>query len=398
LTTGERPSPTASSSECPYPELNWFSEEVNENFDEVVSDLLEKCPVVNASGAWLVSRHEDVREVAHDWETFSSARGTLPWNDDGAHFRPTAIDPPLHGYFRQPFLKLFAPRAIEKFEPLMREQARSLTAAIREQGSCDVALDFSREYIGHIFFKGILALDPEVAQKMLVLIYRWLVPPYDETTAAAIAEYGEWVSEVLRSQVDNPARSPVMDAVLSLEIDGEPAPWEDKVNTLSLLIVGGLETTVNSINKALLYLSTHPDLLTELAADPTLIPGATEEFLRMFSPVVGLGRTVTRDTEVAGQVLKQGDKVMIGFGVAARDPRVFDDPMTVDIHRQAQGHLIFGAGIHRCLGSHFARLEIKVALEEFISAIPHFTLDPRSKPHYDTGMNREVSGVRLLVE
>jgi cytochrome P450 len=107
---------------------------------------------------------------------------------------------------------------------------------------------------------------------------------------------------------------------------------------------------------------------------------------------------LTRDTEVHGQALKQGERVMLGFGVAARDPQVFDDPMTVDIHRQKQGHLIFGAGIHRCLGSHLARVEIRVAIEEFLSAIPHFTLDPEATPHYDTGLNREVSGVRVVFD
>lgn len=386
------------SEECPYPALNWFSEEVNDNFDEVVSDVLAKCPVVNASGTWLVSRHADVRAVANDWETFSSARGTIPWNDDGSHFRPTALDPPLHGQFRQPFLKLFSPRTVAELEPLMRQQSRALIAAFREQGSCDIALDFSRQYIGNIFFEGILGLDHDVVPGLLELIYSWLIPPYDEKTAAAIVEYGERVSEIMRSAMDQPDRTPVMDAVLSLEIDGEPAPWEEKCNTLSLLIVAGLETTVNSINKALLFLSTHRDALAELVNDPSLIPGATEEFLRMFSPVVGLGRTVTRDTELHGQVLRKGEKVMIGFGTSARDPRVFEDPMTVDIHRQRQGHLIFGAGIHRCLGSHLARLEIKVAIEEFISAIPQFTLDPECTPHYDTGLNREVSGVRVVFD
>lgn len=379
-------------------QLDWFSEEVNENYDDVIAEVLETSPVVNASGAWLLSRHEDVRAAANDWETFSSARGTIPWNDDGAHFRPTALDPPLHGQFREPFLRLFAPKAINQLEPLMREQARTLIGEFRERGHCDVALDFSRQYIGHIFFEGILGLGHEFVPGLLELIYEWLIPPYDERTPVALVEYGERVDKILQAHVNQTSRTPVMDAVLSLEIDGEPVPWTDKCNTLALLMVAGLETTVNSINKSLLYLSTHPDTLAELVNDPDLIPSASEEFLRMFSPVVGLGRTLTRDVELHGQKLKQGDKVMIGFGAAGRDPRIFEDPMTVDIHREVQAHLIFGSGIHRCLGSHFARLEIKVAIEEFISAIPQFTRDPERAPYYDTGMNREVGGVHVMFD
>lgn len=389
---------TSSSGETAFPPLDYLSDEFNENFDDMVSEVLEKRPVVNASGSWLLSRHDDVREAAHDWQTFSSARGTLPWDDGGAHFRPTAIDPPLHAFYRKPFLKHFAPRAVRELEPLMREEARALLGPIREQGSCDVALDFSRKYIGNIFFTGILGLPPEIAQPMFVLIYRWLVPPYTEDTAVAMAEYGVQVEELLRSQMDVPNRTPVMDAVLSLEVEGEPASLTEKANTLGLLIVGGLETTVNSINKALLHLSTHPDLLAELVADPGLIPSATEEFLRMFSPVVGQGRVLTRDIELHGQVMKQGDRVMLGFGTAARDPRVHANPMTIDVHREKQNHIIFGSGIHRCLGSHFARIEIQVAIEEFLAAIPSFRLDPASTPHFDTGLNREVSNVRVLLD
>jgi cytochrome P450 len=387
-----------SSGENAYPPLDYFSADFNDNFDEVVSELIENRPVVNASGTWLLSRHEDVRAAAHDWKTFSSARGVIPWDDSGAHLRPTALDPPLHGLYRQPFQKLFSPRAVAELEPLMREEARALIGSFREKGSCDVALDFARRYIGDIFFAGILGLAPEVAQRMLVLIYGWLLPPYDEKTVVAMAEYGREVEAILRSQLDEPNRTPVMDALLTLEVNGEPVSMEEKSSTCQLLIVGGLETTVNSIIKALLHLSTHPDTLAELVNDPSLIPPATEEFLRMFSPVVGLGRTLTRDIELHGQPMKKGEKVMLGFGTASRDPRAHEDPMTIDIHRQEQGHVIFGSGVHRCLGSHLARLEIKVAIEEFLSAIPSFRLDPDSKPHWDTGMNRDVSNVRVLFD
>ncbi|RHW26245.1 cytochrome P450 [Nocardioides immobilis] len=375
-------------------ELDYFSPEFNDNFDEIIAEILEERPIVRASGMWIVTRHEDVRAVANDWETFTSSRGTIPWNESGAHFRPTAVDPPLHPHFRDPFAKLFAPRAIGPLEPFMRQEARALVAAIKEKRECDLDADLSATYISNVFFSGVLGLPREVAPKMLELINRWNLPPFDQE---ALAEYGRYVDEILRSQLEVPERSPMIEALLNLEVDGEPVAWEDKCNTLSLLIVGGLDTTINAINQSLLHLATHPDLRAELVDDPSLIPAAVEEFIRRYPGVVGLGRSATRDLELHGQKIKQGDRVMVGFGTAARDPRMFDDPLEIDVHRQAQGHLAFGSGIHRCLGSHFARLEVRVALEEFLAAIPHFTLDPESQPRITTGIGREVHGVRLLI-
>ncbi|WP_182481314.1 cytochrome P450 [Nocardioides immobilis] len=374
-------------------ELDYFSPETNEKFDEVMAELLERRPLVNASGAWLLTRHEDVREAANDWKTFSSAGGTIPWSEDGAHFRPTAVDPPLHEQFRQPFLKVFAPRAVGPLEPMMREEARALIDSFRGAGRCDIGPDYARAYIARVFFKGILGLSPEVVPKMLRLIDGWLLPPFDDQ---ALVDYNDYCSQILSEHLDSGSpRTMAMDALLTLEVDGEPASWEDKCNTLSLLIVGGLDTSATGITQSLRYLATHPDLLAELVDDPSLIPAAVEEFIRRFPPNIGNGRRVTRPVELHGQQLKPGDRVMLGYGPASQDPRVFDDPLTVDIHRQSQGHLGFGAGIHRCLGSHFARLEIRVAVEEFIAAFPQFRLAPDAEVHYHTGMTREVSGVRV---
>lgn len=383
---------TSDSGECPY--IDFFSPETNENFYRVISDVRERCPVANANGTWLLTRYDDVRQAAHDWETFSSARGTLGFSEDGAHFRPTAVDPPLHQDFRRPFAKVFAPRAIEPLEQLMRAEARAVIDTFRAKGHCDLVPDFARTYIANVFFKGVLGLPTKVVPKMLHLLDRWLYPPFD-----GLAEYNLYCSEILADHIDaTSSRTPTMEAILTLEVDGQPASWEDKCNTLSLLIVGGLDTSASAVAQSLLHLATHPDLLDELVHDPSLVAAAVEEFLRRYPPAVGLGRRVTRDVELHGQKLKQGDRLMLGFGPASLDPQVFDDPLTVDIHREAQGHLVFGSGIHRCLGSHFARLEIRIGIEEFIAAIPRFTLDPESKLHYTTAMTREVHGVRLLFQ
>jgi cytochrome P450 len=381
-------------SESSADELDWFSDETNDNFDEIISDVLENRPVIWSSGTWVVSRHEDVRTAANDWETFSSAQGTIPWSTDGSHFRPTAIDPPLHKFFRDPFAKLFAPRSIGPLEPFMREEAQVLIARAIEKGSCDLSADFTRTYIGNLFFTGVLGLPQEVAPKMVELIYGWLYPPFD---AAAMSLYNDYVDEVLTSQVGKTSVSPMIEALLNLEVDGNPASWDEKCNTLSLLIVGGLDTSVNAINHSLIHLAEHPDLRAELVADPSLIPAAVEEFIRRYPPVIILGRTATRDVEIQGQKIKQGDRVAMGFGTAARDPEMFDDPLEIDVHRQAQGHLAFGSGPHRCLGSHFARLEVRVALEEFLAAVPHFSLDPAAPPRFTTGIGREVHGAGLIL-
>jgi cytochrome P450 len=164
--------------------------------------------------------------------------------------------------------------------------------------------------------------------------------------------------------------------LLGQEIDGEPIPDDELVNMLFLLLIAGIDTTWSAIGSSLLHLATHPEDRRRLAADPSLVTTAVEEFLRAYAPVY-VARIATRDTELAGCPVQAGNWVMLAFNAANRDPEAFDQAEEVVIDRAVNRHAAFGLGIHRCLGSNLARLEMIIALEEWMARFPEFTLaDP----------------------
>jgi cytochrome P450 len=164
--------------------------------------------------------------------------------------------------------------------------------------------------------------------------------------------------------------------LLEQTLDGEPIDDEELAKMLFLLMIAGIDTTWSSIGASMLHLATHPEDRRRLVADPGLIPTATEEFLRVYAPVF-IGRIATHDTEVGGCPVAEGDWVMLGFPSANRDPEAFDRPDEVLIDRERNRHAAFGLGVHRCLGSNLARLEMNIALEMWLERYPEFELvDP----------------------
>jgi cytochrome P450 len=168
--------------------------------------------------------------------------------------------------------------------------------------------------------------------------------------------------------------SDVISALLEADHAGGPLDDDEMLDICYLLFVAGLETTAGAIRVALWHLAQHPDELALLAADPSLIPAATEEFLRALSPVQAMARTLRLDTRIGDVDMRAGERVVLAFGAANRDPDVFECPYDVRIDRSPNPHVAFGIGAHRCLGSNLARREVNVALEEFIRRFPRFEL------------------------
>jgi cytochrome P450 len=168
--------------------------------------------------------------------------------------------------------------------------------------------------------------------------------------------------------------SDVISALLDADADGRPLTDDELLDMCYLLFVAGLETTAGTIRAAMWYLGQHPGDLAALAADPARIPRATEEFLRALSPVQAMARTLKRDTVVGGVEMKAGDRVVLAFGAANRDPARFDCPNEIDLGRESNPHAAFGVGAHRCLGSNLARREVNVALTELVARYPRFEL------------------------
>ena len=186
----------------------------------------------------------------------------------------------------------------------------------------------------------------------------------------ATAELKGYLVPLIDKRRGNPGDD-VLSVVANAELDGRPVSDEMAAGMAYLLVVAGIDTTWSALGTALWHLGTHPDDLARLAADPSLIPTAVEEFLRLYAPV-SVGRIATADTDIGGCPLRSGERVLVPFGSANRDAAHFDRPDEFVLDRESNRHAAFGLGIHRCLGSNLARLELRVALEEWLAAFPRF--------------------------
>ena len=184
--------------------------------------------------------------------------------------------------------------------------------------------------------------------------------------------------------------------LLHAEVDGKPVPESHVLGTAALTLIAGVDTTWSSIGASQWHLATHPDDRTRLVAEPELMPTAIEELLRAYSPVT-MGRIVTEDVELGGCPMKAGDRVLLNFPAANRDPAAFEHPDTVVIDRTENRHAAFGLGIHRCAGSNLARMELRVALEEWLAAIPDFRLDDDTAVTWAGGQVRGPRTIPVIV-
>jgi cytochrome P450 len=180
-----------------------------------------------------------------------------------------------------------------------------------------------------------------------------------------------------------------------VEHDGAPCSWEDKVHTILDVVFGGLATTTHAIAGAMYELATKPAARREILRNPVCLATAVEETVRLHAPVVAVGRTARADVEVSGVEVKAGDRVALNFAAASRDPELCANPRKFNVHREEVVHTAFGIGPHLCLGEHLARVEIRIAIEEFLKRIPDFELEPGTQPQYESGQLRTMKNLRL---
>ena len=350
--------------------------------------LREQCPVAHTDrygGVYLPTRYEDVRAIALDHDNFSSrqviVRDFVPAR--GGSAPPITNDPPRHQNARRALLPAFTPAAVDRLVPRTREICNELIDAIlaRDDGRSDAALDYAQ----HVPVR-IIALLLGVPDSDGDRFRDWILQQLElgveaseelEQSLAEMAEYfGILVAERQR-QVAAGAElgTDVVGQLLQARYDdGTKFSTTHVVNSLRLLLVAGIDTTWSSIGAALWHLARVPADRARLVTEPALIPGAIEEFLRAYAPVT-MARRIKNDTVVGGCQYKAGEMVLLPFPAANRDPGLIADPNKILIDRKENRHAAFGLGIHRCIGSNLARMELKVALEEWLRRIPNFTLD-----------------------
>jgi cytochrome P450 len=350
--------------------------------------LRVQCPVAHTDrygGVYLPTRYEDVRAIALDHDNFSSrqviVRDFVPAR--GGSAPPITNDPPRHQNARRALLPAFTPAAVDRLVPRTREICNELIDAIlaRDDGRSDAALDYAqhvpvrvialllgvpdsdgdrfRDWILQQLESGVEASE-ELEQSLAEMAeYFGILVAERQRLVAAGAELGtDVVGQLLQARYD----------------DGTKFSTTHVVNSLRLLLVAGIDTTWSSIGAALWHLARVPADRARLVTEPALIPAAIEEFLRAYAPVT-MARRIKNDTVVGGCPYKAGEMVLLPFPAANRDPGLIADPNKILIDRKENRHAAFGLGIHRCIGSNLARMELKVALEEWLRRIPDFTLD-----------------------
>ena len=375
--------------EEPTVEFRLGESDVSRDPGSFFAELRQSCPVGRApafGGFWLLSRYDDVHDAARRPETFSSAQGiSIPVNP----FPPVLCleqDDPEHAVWRALMRPWFAPPRIAAMEPAVRQVVTALIDQVVDDGRCDLARDVANP-VPPIVIAKLLGL-PESdwpwfhgqIDKFLALIAQGDV----EASTAAVTELLGYLMTALDERRSNP-RADMLSDIAQLKVDGEQIEIGQALSLALLLLIGGHETTMGAMGGLLYRVGTDPTLRDRLIAQPHLVVAAVEEALRLEPSLPGLGRVTTEETSVAGVTIPKGERVMLLYGSANRDPAVFDHPELFDIDRPNNSrHLTFGAGPHRCVGAPLGRLELRVVLEEVLRRMPRYRVsDPDAvEVHY----------------
>jgi cytochrome P450 len=367
----------------------------------IQDDLRQRCPIARTGrfgGGWLPVRYADVSAIAYDTDQFSSRaiimnnirppRELAPVGGSP----PISSDPPFHHEARKLLLPAFTRSAVRRLEPATRAFCDSLIDAFEGRDVVDAA----REYAQHIPVRVIadmLGFPPEDGPRFREFVTDLLeginLPP-DERI-----ERVQRLFQYLLAQVDDHLERPRDDLTSYLfdaELGGRKLDPDHVVGSMALLLIAGIDTTWSAIGASLWHLAKTPADRARLVAEPGLLPTAIEELLRAYAPVT-MARLVTKDMRWRGVDMKADDWILLSFPAANRDPAQFDRAGEVVIDREVNRHAAFGLGIHRCLGSHLARMELRVALEAWLAQIPVFSLAEPSAVTWSTG---QIRGPRTL--
>lgn len=360
-------------------------------------ELRQSCPVAHTNrfqGVYFPTLYEDIRQIAYDTEHFSSrrvqVRETPPPVKSPAP--PITSDPPHHRAARMVLLPQFTPEAINKLIPTTRMICNDLIDRFIGDERCDAAVDYAQHIPVRVIARmlGLPASDGEMFRGWV----HGLVEEAVLDDAAMVRTLSEMTAYLL-DHVEQRRKSPTDDLISYLaadRIDGAPLTDNHILGTLRLLLIAGIDTTWSGIGSCLWHLAKTPADRRRLVAEPALMPTAIEEFLRAYSPVT-MARLVAKDTVVGGCPYEKGQMVLLSFPAANRDPAVFPDANKVIIDRKENRHAAFGLGIHRCVGSNLARMELTVAVEEFLKRVPEFRLADSKAVRWSEGA---VRGPRKL--
>ncbi|MBO0729664.1 MAG: cytochrome P450 [Acidimicrobiaceae bacterium] len=358
------------------------------DFDAVKQyrELRRTCPVGWADahgGFWILSRYDDINAAARDDAVFSSGRDAdgrggivIPaWNSDTSV--PLEMDPPESVPFRRMLNAVLYPGAVEPMKPMIREVTTATIDSFIEQGACDLINDLTGVVPAAVVggWVGFPEEDWEALARAVHDVFG-SVPGTEraERGAAGIKRMAERAQELVTWRRAEPGDD-VVSFLCAQEVEGRPLTDAEIVSMVKLLVSGGMDTTTSLTGQTLVYLDAHPDMRARLRDDPSLLVGATEEFLRVFAPSQSMGRTAMADVEVQGCLIHKGERVLLPWVAANFDETVFTDPDDVVLDRPRNRHMSFGMGVHRCVGAHLARAMFQEMMRQVLSRLPDYRVD-----------------------
>ena len=329
-----------------------------------------------AQGFWVLTRLDSIRSAFQDPRTFSSTAIVAYEPDPPYMWIPEQLDPPAHTKWRQLLAPRFSPGAVNRLEEKVRRRCVELIEPFAGRGHVDFLRDFARKYPTTIFME-LMGLPTGEAAKFMKWEDEILHLPADQDpdrlrAYTAMGEVTAYFSELIAERRREP-RDDLISEALTWKIDGEPIPPDALQSFCLLMFMAGLDTVTIQLSYSWWHLATHEEDRRRVATEPSVIPSAIEELLRYYA-FVAPGRKVMADVEHQGCPMKKGDMVLLPLCAATRDPEAFEDADKVILDRQVNNHVAFGVGPHRCLGSHLARRELKVAMEEWHKRIPEYRL------------------------
>jgi cytochrome P450 len=368
----------------------------------IQDQLRQTCPVAHTErfgGGWLPTRYEDVAAIAYDSDRFSSRSIVM------SNFRPDpslapvggtppiSSDPPFHHGARKLLLPAFTKTAVGKLEDASRAYCHELIDGLEGRDVIDAAEDYA-QHIPMRVISTMLGFPTGDQAEFATFVHEVLegVQWPLEKRLAGIQNLFRYLSAQIEDHLANP-RDDLTTYLLEAEMDGQRLDPFHVAGTMGLLLIAGIDTTWSAIGASLWHLAGHPDDRARLVAEPALLPTAMEEFLRAYAPVTMARLVKDDDTVLGGVTMKADDWILLSFPAANRDPAQFERADEVVIDREVNRHAAFGLGIHRCVGSHLARMEMRVALEVWLERFPEFSL---ADPAAVTWSKGQVRGPRAL--
>ncbi|MDA8366272.1 MAG: cytochrome P450 [Actinomycetota bacterium] len=354
----------------PFPAFAWMRDHAPAYFDE-------------RSGVWGITRHADVKEISKDPETFSNAGGIRP--DAPPISMMIDTDAPEHVRRRRLVSEGFTPRRIRDYEARIRAICDGIIDAVCERGSADFVADIAAP-LPMIVIGDMLGVTPEDHGDLL----RWsddllkaLGSPdvtAMERAAEAFVDYTTYITRVIAERRVSGSTQDLVGTLVHAEIDGERLDDDTLIHETLLILIGGDETTRHVISGGTYELLSDRAQWDLLRTDRSVLPTAVEEMLRWVSPIKNMARTATRDVELHGEVVRAGQKLLLLYPAANRDPRVFEDPERFDVTRRPNDHVAFGFGAHFCLGNRLARAELSIMFDRLLERLPDLALADAAPP------------------